>query len=123
MKKVKGVIALTTLLVVTAILLFSGLTLLITSSDLTQSVARSSRALLAEVYAKSCLEEAMYKISRDSNYTGTVTNSFSDGNCQAAVTNGGSSSTKNIALTANSGTYNYSRSYVADSSTNPLSLN
>lgn len=120
-KKTDAVIALTTLLVVTAILLFGGITILLTSIDITRTTDSSSNIVLGRLRSRSCLEEAMYHIRADANYTGTITINYLDGSCEAQVTNA-TASTKNINVKGIIDEFTYEELRVADITLEPIQL-
>lgn len=78
-------IALITVIIVSAILLAIGTSLVISSMDLTMS----SKNALASTYSyslrRTCLEEAMYKLRYDSSYSIGITVNTEKGTCTATI--------------------------------------
>lgn len=111
----KGSIALTTVLMVSAILLASGLTLILTSIDLSFASKNFNSYQLSKIRSKTCLEESLYKISKNPSYTGTVSYTYSDGSCTAIITNDlVISTTKIVSINTTLNVYNYSETKRVD---------
>lgn len=104
MRKQPASIALTTVILTSAIMLSAGITLLITSVDLSRSREGHGAQIAASVQLNSCNEEALRRISQDSSFTGTIViNELSEELCRVEVSNDpGESTIKVLQLT---GTY------------------
>jgi hypothetical protein len=122
LKKPKGMIALTTVLFVSTILMLAGLTLVITGVDFALTSKANYNGSLAQIRSRSCLEESLYKIKNNLAYTGNFSIAYPDGNCSATVTNDALLNIKNVALTGTVGSYNFSQSRKVNTSTIPFGL-
>ena len=119
--KKNGSISLTTVLMVSSILLASGLTLVISTVDLSLSTKSFNSQIQAKSRAKTCLEESLYKISKMPSYTGTVNFSYTDGSCSSTIQNDTSVSTTKIVTTnSNIDVYNYTEIKKVDTTQTPL---
>ncbi|MFZ6021984.1 MAG: hypothetical protein ACOYT9_00755 [Patescibacteria group bacterium] len=122
-KRITGNVSLTTVIVVGALLIVSGMGLLANAIDVAMSTKSYFNQSLAGLQITSCVEEGMYKITKDVAFTGTVTVNYSDGNCQVVISNvGGNTSKKRLLVTAVVGDYTVTREKFADTTTSPMIL-
>lgn len=68
MKNLNGNIALTTVLVFSALFVFSAIAIIVQAMDFSGSTSSYTNQIYAENSAVTCLEEALYKISIDNTY-------------------------------------------------------
>ena len=122
-KKVKGAAALVTLIIVSTVLLLSGITLILNSLDLNKALKGYGSSQILYIQSRSCLEDAMSKLLFNSSYTGTASITSQGITCQTTVAlNGSNSNHRNIELTANDGEFYYSDNIVVDISLNPITI-
>lgn len=86
MKTYKASVALTTVLVTTAVLLAGSISILFNIIDMTRTNKDNLTYELNSIRADSCLEESMNKLKFNPNYTGEVIITFSDGTCLSNIT-------------------------------------
>lgn len=119
-KKLKANISMTLVLVIMAVLISAGIIVLLTSVDLANSTKDSFNLYLNEMRSKSCVEEGLNRIKNNSTYTGTLTISYTDGNCSVEISNDTQNANYKIFQVQSSvGTYNYSLSKKVDISQDP----
>ncbi len=87
-KTYNGMIALTTLLVVSFVLIAGVITITLTSVDLAKNTKGYYSHNLAKFYSTSCFEEALLLIRNDSNYTGEFSLTAQEAHCTAQVKDG-----------------------------------
>lgn len=122
-EKVAGNISLTTVILVGAILIVSGMAVLSNAIDIAMSTKSYFNRNMADLRASTCIDEGMYKIAKQSTYTGTTTVNYADGNCVVVITNiGGDPTKKNLAITARYGLFTVTRTKRADTATTPISI-
>jgi len=102
----KGSVALTTVIVISAILLFSGISILITNIDLTRVANDYNNRLVVTLGIESCFEESLYKLKYDRTYTGTINLSNGFGDCSSLIEDDGVD-IKKFTLTSNLDEYYY----------------
>ncbi|MFW5702686.1 MAG: hypothetical protein ACOCXP_01840 [Candidatus Dojkabacteria bacterium] len=71
-KKMRGSVALTTVILTSAILVSAGISLLITSIDLSRARQGHGAQIQASIQMNSCKEEALRRIEQDNNFTGSI---------------------------------------------------
>lgn len=86
-KDKKGSIAITLVIVISSMLLAGGMNLLLSNIDFTRATVNYRSRQIAVIISKSCLEESLYKLKEDINFTGTFSVPFTDGNCDSTVSN------------------------------------
>ena len=96
-----------TIILVSNILLITGVSLLITSVDQSKSILSYKNEETLQLYVQSCLEESLFKVNTNRSYTGTINLTVGDIVCQADVSNDADPNYKNINLTGTRGEYNY----------------
>lgn len=85
MRNNKATITLTTVLIITVVLLYSGIALLYAVIDLRRANQVNFEHTLAQLRFQNCLEESLYKLTKNLSYTGNFTITFSDGECSSTV--------------------------------------
>ncbi|MFQ5492695.1 MAG: hypothetical protein ACE5DX_00855 [Candidatus Dojkabacteria bacterium] len=122
LKNKKGVIALTTLIIVTAILILGGVTLLLTSIDVGESASSSSSAILAELRAVSCFEEGLYRLRLDPSFIGTKPISYPEsGVCTVDVSiNIGNPDYRDLNITSTVEEFSYEEMRTVDITQDPI---
>jgi hypothetical protein len=122
-KRLQGNISLTTVILVGALLIISGMAVLGNAIDVAMSTKSYFNRNIAEIRLVTCIEESMYKFTKNPNYTGTFSVTYSDGSCQATVTDiGGDPTKKNLALSATVNSFTVTRTKKADTTTSPMSI-
>lgn len=81
----KGSAALTAVIILSAIMISTGLTLTLVAVDNTRVTSMMRSTSQAESYAMSCVEEALRTIKGDNNYTGEVSINSVNINCTATI--------------------------------------
>jgi hypothetical protein len=118
----KASVALTSVLLISAILLSSGITLVLTNIDL----ARASKDFFAlqknKLNAETCLEESLFDIKQNFSYTGTFNYSNPVGSCTAVVSDGTPSTIKIVEMTSIVGDYYYRTTVRIDTTQNPIAV-
>lgn len=123
MKKKRGVIALTTFVLISAILLVAGSTLILTNIDLSKTSKDFLNKNLARIHSYSCLEETLYKISNNSGFTGQIDFTFTNGNCSAIISvNSLNPLHRDVDLAGIYSGYYYTENKLIDVSTMPISV-
>lgn len=87
-KKQKGFIALLSVLIVSAIGLAIGVSLLLLGTGSLRTAFNIQQSDLAKAYANHCSEEALMNIASNSTYSGSATINLSNGSCTYTVTHG-----------------------------------
>lgn len=120
-QKKKGAAALITLIILSTVLLLTGITLVLNSIDLNRSLKGFISSQFLFIQSRSCLEDAMSKLQFNSGFNGTVTFNSNGITCQAVVSNNaGNSNYRDINLSANNGEFYYSELKIVNISTNPI---
>lgn len=78
----KGFIALTTVLIISAIVLMVGIGLSLRSINEAEMSLQGNLSLQAHYLANLCAEQALMRLKEDSNYTGDETINMENGSCQ-----------------------------------------
>lgn len=86
-KRIRGNISLTTVILVGALLIVSGMAVLSNAMDIALSTKSYVNRQFAELRTVSCIEEGMRQLTRNASFTGTRSIAFSDGNCEVIVSN------------------------------------
>ena len=86
-KEQKGSIALLTVIVVTAILLASGMSLVLVSSDLIIASKDYSNVQRISLVQRTCLEESLSRVKKNDSFTGTVAYNGGQDTCSSLVEN------------------------------------
>lgn len=120
-KNKKGVIGLTTLLLLSSILVVSGIALVLTSIDLGESSINNFRLSVAKTTLNSCFEESMIRISRNKNYVGEVTLDINGSSCTAEISDSGVNQ-KRVDINSTNIENSFSQSFFVDTSSDPISL-
>jgi hypothetical protein len=120
--RTKAAVALTTLIVVSSMLLLSGVTLMMINIDLAHSNKSVNSNMINRINADSCLEEGLLRLSNDPSYTGTFSLTFEDGNCNGTISNDTIPNTKIILIDSDFDGYTYHKEEKVNMSTNPISL-
>ena len=121
-KNKKGTITLTTVILFTAMLMIAGVTLTLTSIDLSNNTKSFNNINLAQIRSSTCIEESVYRVKASTSYTGTFTSTYSDGSCVGTITNDSAPSRKVASITSSVGTSNYVTIKYIDYSTTPFTI-
>ncbi len=121
-KTKKASVALTTVIVITAILTVGAVTLVLNTIDINKTSRNLSDYSVSYLKSITCLEEGILRIKQDNNYTGVFDVRF-DGIdiCSATVTNPGGS-IRNIKVVSTNLDTNFVRNYEINISTDPYSV-
>jgi hypothetical protein len=118
---VKGSIALTAVVVISAILLAGGINILLGNIDLTRSTINYNSNIVNEIRTGSCLEESIYYLKKDTTFSGMVTLSFTEGQCSAQVDPIGND-LKSVTIVSDYYEYRYEDIYQIDTSMYPFNI-
>ncbi len=123
-KTLEANISLTTVIIMAAILLMGGLTVLISTMDLARANKDSIYYELNTFRLRSCVEEALNRLKFDHSYQGTASITFADGICSAVVTNdpGGNINLKYIAITSRIDNFYNSANKLVDLTNTPFTV-
>ncbi len=112
----RGSIALTTLILASAVILTTGMVFIVTSADHYNSLKNTESVQEAEPVISSCFEEGMRKLKLNKNFTGSSSVTLGSNTC--TVTVAGNSNTRTIVVNATLPRNAYTRTYTIDVSTN-----
>lgn len=98
-QKLKGSIAITAVIAISALLLVAGVTLVIISVDLARSTQAYEKGFKATLISSACLEESLFKLSVNNTYTGTISIANGD-SCTAAIANTADPDIKTVGITS-----------------------
>ena len=118
----RGTIALITVLIVSSMLLSTGVAIVLSSIDLTLSASNINGKLAAEGLIRTCLEESMMKLKYDPAYTGNVNYNNGQGSCTAVISDNANPDYKDVSVTTDAQGYVMNSNYTADISQNPFEL-
>lgn len=105
LKNKDGIITMITVIIISAVALFVGLTVALTGIDEAQIGGIQVSAYEVFTGADGCMDEALYDLNSDrTGYTGEVL-VLGDVNCTIAVTGSGSTRTINVTATMDAGRY------------------
>jgi|GEM_PF-5160340 len=121
-KREKGAVALTTLIVVSAILMLTGITILLVNIDLSRATTSSNATIMNRMRLTACLEESLIRLKDNDIFIGTITMNFNSYTCESIVTDNGSPGVKNISITSSSHEFNYQKDFQVDITTDPMTL-
>lgn len=122
LKKTKASITLTLVIVISSILLLAGLTLVLTTVDLSNSSKISTNLNLAIIRSRSCIDESLYRLKLDVNYTGSTSVTFSDGNCTSTTANSGTPNLKTLTVVSTVNGFSYQTTKSVDTSVSPFTI-
>lgn len=121
MKKLRANVSLTTVLVTSAIIILSSITVILNVIDMSRNSRNNMMYELNSMRSDSCIEESMHRIKYNPNFTGTVSITFSNGNCESIVSiDPGNPNIRILALTAQTDDYYFSITKKADISQSPI---
>lgn len=116
----KGSMSLTTVLLIGVMIVAGSTVLVLTTVDMAISTKRFESGQKAKDEARTCLEEAMYKIRRDTSFEGEVTYSSTEFTCTATVgTIPGEQKSKSISIVGTLGEYSSTQAYIVEIFTEP----
>lgn len=121
-RKKKGMIALVTVIVISGILLVTGIALVLASADLAMSAKGYAAKVNLQSTMRTCLEESIYKLKFDDTFTGQISHSGSSGSCTADVSDDINPGIKNIDVTTLYGDYTNGKLFQVDVSQEPYQL-
>ncbi len=122
LKKEKGSIALTSVIILSTMLLLAGIGLIVATIDLTVATKSFYNINTARTEARGCLEESLYKITRNTSYTGTFSLTYSTGSCSATVANDVPSTTKIVTITGTVDSNNVTVVKKIDTAVSPFNI-
>lgn len=119
----KGSIALTAVIAMSSILLLAGITLVLTSIDFARSTKSYENTFRAQLNTNSCLEEALYRLGTNRQYTGSISVSDDGNSCSATVTtNAQNPNYKDVAITSTVDVQVNNVTYQVDTSSSQLMI-
>lgn len=117
-----GGVALTTVIIIMALLISSGLTVVIAGIDHRRAASSQVANTKARINSRSCLEEAVQKIKFNPNFVGSLSLVAVDGGCEATISNDTNPTVKVVSYKGSYGESNYSTTAKVDFSTYPFSI-
>lgn len=120
-RKVDGSITLSLVVVIGAMLLFAGITLVFVGIDLARTTTSFDNHILVNTYVSSCFDESMYLVNKDKTYTGNSSISFVDGSCSSGVTDE-TVNIKVLNITGQKGDYYGGKIYRVDTTSKPYTI-
>ncbi|PIY16829.1 hypothetical protein CO112_02200 [Candidatus Dojkabacteria bacterium CG_4_9_14_3_um_filter_150_Dojkabacteria_WS6_41_13] len=122
-KRAKGNISLTTVILVGALLIVSGMAVLSNAIDIAMSTKSYFNRTMTDIRTSTCIEEGMRKLVKLSSYTGTVSVTYPDGSCQVVIADVvGDPTHKTMAITTTYNEYTLLRNKKVNITTNPMSV-
>lgn len=119
----RGNIALTTVILVSALLVVSGMAVLTNAIDIAMSTKSYFNRVVTEVHTSTCVEEGMRKLVQLPTFTGSVTVTYPEGNCQVAIADVvGFPTQKTMVITTVFREYSITRTKKVDTSTSPMTV-
>jgi hypothetical protein len=118
--KLKANVSLTTVIVTSAVLLVSTITVMLSIMDMSKSSKNNYNYEMNTLRAVSCIEESMNRIKYNPNFTGTVTIAFGDGTCESVVSLDSDPNIRNLSITSQYNGYYYQVNKKADISQSPF---
>lgn len=122
MRKYDASVALTTLIIIIAILMSFGITISKTAVDLGYTSRGYVTDSSSRMLARSCLEEVLYKIKEDQALTGTFNLNINDRTCEMLIENGSSADLKNITITQSVDSYTRIEHWEINTSSSPYTF-
>ncbi|GAB4158026.1 MAG: hypothetical protein Fur003_1770 [Candidatus Dojkabacteria bacterium] len=120
LKKYNGSASLITMIIIVAILLTMGITVVMTSIDLLKVNDGLTNRINAQVGAKTCFEESLNILKDNLDYVGNFSYSNpSSTDCNAVITDEGSG-IRLIEITSSSGEYDYQETHRVDTFQYPI---
>ncbi len=119
----EGTVALTTVLIISAILLIGGVTVILSGIDLTISTKNFETNRILQGVERTCLEESLNRVKSSSSFTGNITFTEAPTTCTASVSNDPLHvNFKVIAVTSSKGSYTINHTYTVDISQSPFEI-
>lgn len=119
--KYSGSVGLLTVLIMSTILVVSGITVVLLALDLQRGSAGMKYKIEARILSKTCFEEALNIIKDDLAYTGVYSYTQGSNTCTATVTNI-SPGMLSVITEATYNGYTYGESHTIDATTYPISV-
>ncbi|MCC7303864.1 hypothetical protein IT418_00380 [bacterium] len=120
-KRIEGNISLTTVILVGALLIVSGMAVLSNAMDISLSTKSYLNRSMTDLRALTCIDEGMYRLAQNVTYTGNFTVTFPDGSCQVTVATV-NATTKSITTTATYGQFSVTRVKQVNIAVTPMLL-
>lgn len=119
--KINGNISLTTVILVGALLIVSGMAVLSNAMDISLSTKSYLNRSMVDLRVITCIDEGMYRLAQNVTYTGSFTVTYPNGSCQVtvAIVN---ATTKSITSTGIYGSYQATRTKQVNTSVSPMTL-
>lgn len=122
-KRMNGSVALTTLIVIMAILLSAGATLIVLNVDMAKSTKDYSNVVKNDLDIESCLQESLLKLKNDPSYTGSQIMSVDGIQCNLSITvDTENANYRDVTVSTNGTDYSYDKSIIVDISTAPITI-
>ncbi|MDD3661959.1 MAG: hypothetical protein PHG63_02730 [Candidatus Dojkabacteria bacterium] len=118
-----GSVALITVIVITGLLLATGIAAVLTSADLAVSVRDHQHKMRVGHVVRSCLEEALLRIKDDESFAGNFSFSMVGGSCEVGVgVDPLDPDLRTIDIVSTADGFEKSRQYTVNISLNPYQL-
>lgn len=122
-KNLDAAVALTTLIVISSILLLTGMTIVVTSIDLSKSTKNASITMQNESQLISCREEALIRLKTDPAYLGTDTITYANGSCDYTMAvHATNPDYRDLTITSTLDEYTLEEIMTVDVSQNPMEM-
>lgn len=119
----RGAVALISVMIVTTVLLLTGLTVINYSIDSAKIGYSNNNGEIASMYANTCIEEVMYRLKGTPTYTTAgVTLTLTNGSCTFVVSNSSPTTMKIVTATGVYSDSKYIESKKVDTTTTPHTL-
>lgn len=119
--KFKGNISLTTVILVGALLIVSGMAVLSNAMDISLSTKSYLNRSMVDLRVLTCIDEGMYRLAQNVTYTGSFTVTYPDGSCEVTVSTV-NATTKTITSTGIYGSYRATRTKQVNTAVTPMVL-
>ncbi len=109
-------------MIISSILLVGGIVLIFTNIDLSKSTKTYNINVQNAMLSRSCLEEALLRVSVDTSYTGTINLTVSSGTCTVIISNHSNPSLKVLNITTVVQGYTYTLSKNVNITMSPIQV-
>lgn len=116
--KLRGSVALTTVILVSGLLLLGGLTVIVVSIDVSRVSKIVVDAELAKIQTTTCFEEGLLEIKQNPLFEGLMELE----ECSYTIIDNANPDIRYLVVQSQSGPYTYSNSYRVDTSISPFSV-
>jgi hypothetical protein len=121
--KLRGSVSLTTVILVSAVLLLSGIIVVLNSVDLSKASKGKLMNSVSTIQSYTCFEEVLERLKMNRNYTGTFTISLPNGTCDVAVSiHPTQNNYRNVLINSNANGFFYTENRIVDISVSPIQI-